>query len=153
MRKTMRFLTVLALLLMGSRLALGQVLVYGEVDEQDWYTPIENATVTFSGVDVMGDTMVYQLVTDSLGYFADSINAGVYQVWASAEGYQADYLSDSLEIVEGEYFFGLYFVLYEIYHPVQYVAARQFTNEGPFLLGEVPTWSSVLIPKAMAPLA
>jgi hypothetical protein len=129
MRKMMRILTVLAFVLMGSRLAIGQVLVYGEVDEQDWYTPIENATVTFSGVDVTGDTVVYQLVTDSLGFFADSINAGVYRVWASAEGYETEYRPDSLEVEEGQYFFGLYFVLYEIYHPVRYVAARQFTND------------------------
>ena len=129
MRKMMRFFVVLAFVLMVPRLAMGQVLVYGEVDEQDWYTPIENATVTFSGVDTFGDTVVYQLVTDSLGYFADSINAGMYRVWASAEGYQTEYESDSLEVLEGEYFWGLYFVLYEIYHPVQYVAARQFTND------------------------
>ena len=129
MRKMMRILTVLAFVLMGSRLAIGQVLVYGEVDEQDWYTPIENATVTFSGVDVAGDTVVYQLVTDSLGLFADSINAGVYRVWASAEGYETEYRPDSLEVEEGQYFFGLYFVLYEIYHPVRYVAARQYTND------------------------
>ena len=129
MRKMMRILTVLAFVLIMPRLALGQVLVYGEVDEQDWYTPIENATVTFSGVDVSGDTVVYQLITDSLGLFADSINAGVYRVWASAEGYVTEYQSDSLEIEEGQFFFGLYFVLYEIYHPVRYVAARQFTND------------------------
>ena len=129
MRKMMRILTVLAFVLMGSRLALSQVLVYGEVDEQDWYTPIENATVTFSGIDVSGDTVVYQLVTDSLGLFADSINAGMYRVWASAEGYETEYRPDSLEVEEGQYFFGLYFVLYEIFHPVRYVAARQFTND------------------------
>ena len=51
MRKIMRFFTVLAYVLMLPRLGLGQVLVYGEVDEQDWYTPIENAIVTFSGVE------------------------------------------------------------------------------------------------------
>lgn len=129
MRKMMRFFVVLAFVLMVPRLAMSQVLVYGEVNEQDYTTPIENATVTFSGVDTAGDTVVYQLVTDSLGYFADSINAGMYRVWASAEGYQTEYESDSLEVVEGEYFWGLYFVLYEIYHPVRYVAARQFTND------------------------
>ena len=129
MRKMMRFFVVLAFVLMVPRLAMSQVLVYGEVDEQDYLTPIENAMVTFSGVDTTGDTVVYQLFTDSMGLFADSINAGVYRVWASAEGYQADYLTDSLEVVEGEYFFGLYFILYEIYHPVRYVAARQFTND------------------------
>ena len=129
MRKMMRILTVLAFVLMVPRVTMGQVLVYGEVDEQDWYTPIENAMVTFSGVDVSGDTVVYQLVTDSLGLFADSINAGVYRVWASAEGYQTEYEVDSLEVIEGQYFFGLYFVLHEIYHPVRYVAARQFTND------------------------
>ena len=129
MRKMMRFFVVLAFVLMVPRLAMSQVLVYGEVNEQDYTTPIENATVTFSGIDTAGDTVVYQLVTDSLGYFADSINAGMYRVWASADGYQTEYESDSLEIVEGEYFWGLYFVLYEIYHPVRYVAARQFTND------------------------
>lgn len=129
MRKMMKLFVVLAFVLMMSQMAMSQVLVYGEVDEQDYSTPIENATVTFSGVDSAGDTVVYQLVTDSIGYFSDSINAGVYRVWASAEGYQTEYQSDSLEIVEGEYFFGLYFALYEIYHPVHYVAARQFTND------------------------
>ena len=129
MRKMMRILTALAFVLIVPRLALGQVLVYGEVDEQDWYTPIENATVTFSGVDISGDTVVYQLVTDSLGLFADSINTGIYRVWASAEGYETEYRPDSLEIAEGQFFFGLYFVLYEIYQPVRYVAARQFTND------------------------
>ncbi len=129
MKQIMRMMAVLAFVLMGSRLAIGQVLVYGEVNEQDYFTPIENATVTFSGIDITGDTVVYQLVTDSIGYFADSINAGIYRVWASAEGYEPDYQPDSLEIVEGEYFFGLYFVLYEIYYPVSYVAARQFTND------------------------
>ena len=129
MREKKRFLTVLALLLMGARMAMGQVLVYGEVDEQDYSTPIENATVTFSGIDIAGDTVMYQLTTDSLGYFSDSINAGIYRVWASAEGYQTEYQTDSLEIVEGEYFFGLYFALYEIYHPVRYVEARLFTDD------------------------
>lgn len=129
MRKLMRIFAVLAFVLLGSRLAMGQVLVYGEVDEQDWFTPIENATVTFSGIDVLGDTVVYQLVTDSLGYFADSINTGVYRVWASAEGYQTDYQPDSLEIEEGQGLIELYFVLYEIYYPVRYVAARQYTDD------------------------
>ena len=108
----MSFLVVLAFVLIGSQLVMGQVLVYGEVDEQDWITPIENATVTFSGVDTNGDTVVYQLVTDSLGYFADSINEGMYWVWASAEGYETEFQADSLEIVEGQYFFGLYFALH-----------------------------------------
>lgn len=129
MRKMMRFFVVLAFVLMVPRLAMSQVLVYGEVDEQDYLTPIENAMVTFSGVDTTGDTVVYQLFTDSLGYFADSINTGVYRVWASADGYQADYLTDSLEVVEGEYFYELYFFLYEIYHPVHYIAAHPFTDD------------------------
>ena len=129
MNRFLRFFAALAFVLMGSKLSFGRVLVYGEVDEQDWVTPIENATVTFSGVDVAGDTVVYHITTDTQGYFADSINAGMYRVWASADGYVTDYQPDSLEVVEGEYFYGLYFVLYEIYHPVQYVAARHFTND------------------------
>ncbi len=129
MRKMMRMMAVLAFLLMGVRFAVGQVLVYGEVDEQDWQTPIENAIVTFSGVDAIGDTVVYHLATDSLGYFSDSINAGIYRVWASADGYQTEYQTDSLEVEDGQYFSGLYFVLYEIYHPVRYVAARQYIDD------------------------
>ena len=129
MNRFLRFFAALAFVLMGSKLSFGRVLVYGEVDEQDLVTPIENASVTFSGVDAAGDTVVYHITTDTQGYFADSINAGMYRVWASAEGYVTDYQPDSLEVVEGEYFDGLYFVLYEIYHPVQYVAARHFTND------------------------
>ena len=60
MRKMMRMMAVLAFLLMGVRFAMGQVLVYGEVDEQDWQTPIENAMVTFSGIDAYGAKPVTQ---------------------------------------------------------------------------------------------
>ena len=79
MNRFLRFFAALAFVLMGSKLSFGRVLVYGEVDEQDWVTPIENATVTFSGVDVAGDTVVYHITTDTQGYFADSINAGMYR--------------------------------------------------------------------------
>ncbi len=129
MREWMRIVALLAFVLMGPRLAMSQALVAGEVDEQDGVTPIENATVTFSGIDVLGDTVVYRFLTDSLGCFSDSINAGVYRVWASAEGYQTVYQADSLEIEDGQFFFGLSFVLHETYHPVNYVAARQYTND------------------------
>ena len=122
-------MAVFALVLMGVQSSFAQVWVYGGVYEQDGFTPIENATVTFSGIDFSGDTIAYQLVSDSLGYFADSLNAGSYWVWASAEGYQTEYLSDSLEIEEGQLFLGLDFYLHEVFHPVRYVAARQFVND------------------------
>ena len=129
MRESLRILVVFGFAWMWAHSSFAQVLVYGEVCEQDWFTPIENATVTFSGVDVYGDTLVYQLVTDSLGYYVDNLNAGVYKVWASAEGYETEYLADTLDIMEGQFFFGLNFYLHEVFHPVRYVLAKQYVND------------------------
>ena len=126
MRKIL-WLVILAFSLMKTSNAFGNVWVYGNVYEQDYVTPIEHATVTFSGVDVAGDTLVYHLVTDSLGYYSDTINEGMYWIWAEAEGYAPDYLMDSLYVEE--WLFGLEFYLHEVYEPVRYVAARQFTND------------------------
>lgn len=92
------WLVVMAFTLMKAQTAFGGVWVYGNVYEQDSITPIENATVTFSGVDVAGDTLVYQLFTDSLGFYSDSINEGLYSIWAAAVGYEDDYLLDSLYV-------------------------------------------------------
>ena len=128
MRNILLF-AMLAFSLMKATNALGSVWVYGNVYEQDYITPVENATVTFSGVDVAGDTLVYHLITDALGYYSDTINEGMYWIWAVAEGYAPDFLSDSLYVEEDEWLYGLDFYLHEIYEPVRYVAARQFTND------------------------
>ena len=95
MRNILLF-AMLAFSLMKATNAFGSVWVYGNVYEQDYVTPVENATVTFSGVDVAGDTLVYHLITDALGYYSDTINEGMYWIWAVAEGYAPDFLSDSL---------------------------------------------------------
>ena len=128
MRKIAMVLTVLAFLLSGQT-SWAQMMVSGTVYEQDTITPIEGVTVTFSGIGESGDTLVYQLVTDTLGCFGDSLALGSYWVWASAEGYQTVYLQDSLQIVEGQVLSSIDFFLYEIYYPVQYVVAQCYDND------------------------
>ena len=129
MSRMMRLFVVFAFALMWMQSAVGQVLVYGDVFEQDGYTPIENALVTFSGIDINGDTIVCQFVADSVGHFSDSLSAGAYWVWASAEGYESSCLSDTLEVGEDQLFVALEFLLNEIYYPVRYVSARQYVND------------------------
>ena len=120
-------LWVAVLMAFAVKPALSQVAVQGSVFEQDSITPIVGATVAFSGVSFVGDTIACQFVTDSIGCFNDSLSEGVYRVWASAEGYQTEWLSDSLMIIEDE--LGIGFVLHELYHPVSYVAARPFASD------------------------
>ncbi|MBR1514063.1 MAG: T9SS type A sorting domain-containing protein [Bacteroidales bacterium] len=109
--------------------AWAQVAVQGSVHEQDGVTPIEGATVSFSGIALSGDTLVYHFVADTLGYFADSVSQGAYLVWASAEGYETEYLSDTLFLDESVIDTLVEFVLHELYHPANYVAVRAFTDD------------------------
>lgn len=128
MRKLATILTVLVLMLSG-REAWAQVAVSGTVYEQDSIAPIEGAVVTFSGITELSDTLVFQFVTDTLGFYQDSLVAGTYCVWASAEGYETVGLPDSLQVEEGQALTDIDFVLHEVLHPVRYVLARQFTND------------------------
>ena len=128
MRRLVAVLMVLAFLLSG-RMAWAQTAISGTVYEQDTITPIEGAVVTFSGITELSDTLVFQFVTDTLGFYQDSLVAGSYRVWASAEGYETVYLSDSLQVMEGQALTSIDFVMHEILHPVCYVLARQFTND------------------------
>ena len=121
-------LLVLAFIIMG-RCACAQVPVNGNVYEQDAVTPIEAASVTFSGISEMGDTLVYHFVTDSLGCYSNGLVAGTYRVWAAADGYATAYLSDSLHLIEDQVHNSINFFLHELFYPVRYVAARQFTND------------------------
>ena len=128
MRKIAMVLTVLAFLL-PSRAAWAQMMVSGTVYEQDVITPIEGATVTFSGISELGDTLVYQFVTDTLGYYGDSLAFGTYWAWTSADGYQTAYVSDSLQIVEGQMSTSVDFSLFEIYYAVRYVTAQHYDDD------------------------
>ena len=119
---------VFAFLIVGHE-ALGQIAVNGNVYEQDGITPIEAASVTFSGLSESGDSLVYQFVTDTLGHYSDNLMAGLYRVWASADGYTTVYLADSLQFVDGQVQEPINFSLYERFYPVRYVAARQFMND------------------------
>ncbi|MBQ8958443.1 MAG: T9SS type A sorting domain-containing protein [Bacteroidales bacterium] len=109
--------------------ALAQVAVQGSVYEQDSVSPIVGATVSFSGIAFSCDTLVYQFVTDTLGCFADSVSEGAYQVCAFAEGYEVECLVDTLFLHDSLTDTPIGFMLHEVYHPVNYVAARQFTND------------------------
>ena len=135
MRKLATVLMAFALLITG-RVAWAQATVSGSVYEQDSISPIAGAVVTFSGITELSDTLVFQFVTDSLGCYNDSLLAGSYRVWASAEGYETVYLPDSLQIIDEQELIGIDFVMHEIYYPVRYVAARQLTNDWVRL-----TWS------------
>ena len=121
-------LMVFAFLTVGHT-SWAQIAVNGNVYEQDSITPIEAASVTFSGISESGDTLVYQFVTDTIGHFSDHVETGTYLISASAEGYTTTYLADSLHLEEGQAQEAINFVLYELFHPVRYVAARQFTND------------------------
>ena len=128
MKRWTWILMVFAFLALGHK-AWSQISVSGIVYEQDSITPIDSASITFSGISESGDTIVYQFVTDTLGHFSDNIEVGAYLVWASAEGYATTYLADSLLLEEGQSPDSLIFVLYELFHPVRYVEAKLFTDD------------------------
>ena len=128
MKRWAMVLVVFALLTIGHK-AWAQVAVCGHVYEQDSITPIEAASITFSGISELGDTLVYQFITDTIGHYSDTVMTGSYRVWVSAEGYATSYFADSLQFEEGQMQDTINFILHELFHPVRYVAARQFTND------------------------
>lgn len=134
MRRLLAKMLLLAFVWLPLCHASGQIVVAGSVYEQDSITPIVGASVVFSGIDVAGDTVAYQFVTDSLGHYSDSIAYGSYVVEACAAGYEcaapydATGESDSLSFLE-PMVADVNFVLYEILHPVHYVAARPFASD------------------------
>ena len=126
MKRWSMVLMVFAFLAAG-RNVWAQIVVNGHVYEQDGITPLDAATVTFSGINVTGDTLVYQFTTDESGHYYNNVTAGTYRVWASAEGYETEFLADSLYLMTGQ-MQTINFSLHELFFPVRYVAARQFTN-------------------------
>lgn len=67
MKRWSKIFLFFALFATGQKV-LAQIAVNGNVYEQDTITPIEAAIVLFSGISEMGDTIVYQFVTDTLGH-------------------------------------------------------------------------------------
>ena len=126
MKRWAMVLMVFAFLAAG-RNVWAQIVVNGYVYEQDGITPLDAATVTFSGINVTGDTLVYHFTTDESGHYYNNVTAGTYRVWASAEGYETEFLADSLYLMTGQ-MQTINFSLHELFFPVRYVAARQFTN-------------------------
>lgn len=125
----MKKLLVILSILWASALSFGQGVVSGHVFDQDGLTPIEGATVAFSGYNLLGDTLFAVFPTDTLGYYEAIMDAGQYAVSAVAEGYDALSLSDSLYVEDGQILDSLDFILHETCFPVRYVAARHFTND------------------------
>ena len=125
----MRKIIVILSLLLLSIASFGQGVVSGHVYEQDGIVPIEGATIAFSGYSLAGDTLFLEFLTDTLGYYEATMEAGSYAVSAAAEGYQAVFYTDSLSVVDGQNLDDVDFLLHEIYAPVRYVAARHFAND------------------------
>lgn len=124
-----KLLAFFALMLWLVSSIFAQATIEGSVYEQDGLTPIEGAEIFFSGYGLEGDTLVFQFVTDSIGRYEGELEAGIYWVCAAAEGYQTASLSDSLMVEEGQSLADVDFVLLEIWHPVRYVAARNYYSD------------------------
>ena len=124
-----RLLLFFAVALLASFPVYGQSTIEGGVFEQDGSSPIEGAEIHFAGFGLQGDTLDLLFYSDSLGYYGGEINAGLYFVSASAEGYETNYLADSLLVEDGQSLSDIDFVLFEICHPVRYVAARHFATD------------------------
>ena len=121
-----RLVLILALAVFAFGRAMSQCVVTGWVHEQDSITPIEGATVAFSGIGNSGDTLGFCFLTDTMGCYLAEIDTGTYQVLASAAGYSDLMLQDSLAVTGDT--LTVNFVLQELYNPVSYVAARQFAD-------------------------
>ena len=124
--KKFRFILTLALAVFAFGRALSQGIVSGWVHEQDSITPIEGVMMVFSGIGASGDTLAFQFLTDTVGCYMAEIEAGTYQVVASATGYADATAQDSI-VVESDSLV-VNFILNELYLPVSYVAARQFAE-------------------------
>jgi len=107
----------------------GQSVVSGTVYEQDSISTIEGATISFSGITELGDTLLYQFFSDTIGFYEADIEAGVYQVSAFADGYETTSLPDSLMVVADTTLVDVNFVLHELLLPVRYVAARHYAGD------------------------
>ena len=124
--KISRFVLTLALAIFASARAMSQGVVSGWVHEQDSITPIEGAVVAFSGIGESGDTLSYQFLTNTVGFYVAEIEQGSYQIVASADDYADAMTIDSIVVGSDSLFVD--FVLYELCHPVNYVAARLFAD-------------------------
>ena len=125
----MKKIIILLVVLLVSTSSWGQGVVSGHVFEQDGIMPIQGAMVSFSGLSQVGDTLSYELMTDSVGFYSATMTVGNYAVSAWADGYQTVHYLDSLYVGEGQFGTNLDFLLHEIYIPVRYVAARHFAND------------------------
>ena len=125
----MRKLFFVLAFVFGALSAWSQGAVSGYVLEQDGIVPIAGAEITFSGFNLVGDTLLLQFYSDTLGFYEAQLDEGCYAVSAFATGYEPIFLADSLIVTEGMVAGSIDFILYEIYYPVHYVAARPYAGD------------------------
>lgn len=125
----MKKLLAILSILWATVLSFGQGVVSGHVLDQDGFTPVVGATVAFSGYDALGDSVLAVFPTDALGYYEAVVDAGQYEVAATADGYDVLFLPDSLIVDDGQILDSLDFILHETCFPVRYVSARHFGND------------------------
>ena len=128
MKRGLLLLFIAVFQLVAGSATFAEGTVTGSVSEQDGATPIANASVIFSGIDFLGDTVAYNFLSDSVGCFYGTMNAGIYQAVASANGYADCVLPDSIVLSDSLLMEHIDFVLHELYNPVQYVMARHIDN-------------------------
>lgn len=102
----------------------GNGAVAGHVYEQDGITGIENATVSFSGIDEFGGFNTFTFTTDVDGFYTGNLRAGTYSATATRNGYQANHYNGSVSIVYGETTEDIDINLDEVFSPVSEVFAE-----------------------------
>lgn len=103
--------------------------VEGYVYEQDGFTPIEGATVTFSGYNDFGWSTSYQFATDANGHYSGAaVQVGNYSVQASCNGYQPKNYNENVYVGHNENISGIDFILDERFHPVGEVVAEYYPD-------------------------
>jgi hypothetical protein len=106
----------------------GNGFVAGHVYEQDGFTGIENAMVTFTGYDEFGYSNTFAFTTDDNGYYEGSLRAGSYQATASCIGYQSKLYEDSVLIIYNNLTEDIEITMNELYNPVTEVVAEYYPD-------------------------
>lgn len=103
--------------------------ITGHVFDQDGISPISGAVVWLKTIGSNGDTVEYQMVTDSSGFFVGTWQAASYQAGAMAIGYADTTLPDLLVIPESDTLHNVSIIMHEAYDPLNYVMAEELNED------------------------
>ncbi len=103
--------------------------ITGHVFDQDGATPIADALVWIKGLGTLGDSVEYQMITDSSGCFFGTWEAGSYHGGAMAWGYADTVLPYLLLIPAGDTLRDVSIVMHENYAPLNYVVAEELNED------------------------